>query len=176
MCAIETRPAIGTDRLILRPPVKDDAGELCQLANDIGVAAQLATMPYPYRPADAEAFLAKACAPGAVDTGFAIEHRSFGFMGMIGFKDLRGARPEVGYWLGRPFWSRGYATEALAATLAWVRADVRRNVVWAGHFADNRASGAVLVKAGFLYTGDVELRGCQARGEDVPTRMMVWLA
>ena len=47
----------------------------------------------------------------------------------------------------------------------------------AGHFADNPASGQVLCKAGFLYTGDVELRPSAARGRaDVPTRMMVWLA
>jgi RimJ/RimL family protein N-acetyltransferase len=176
MCAIETRPAIGTDRLILRPPVMDDAGELCQLANDIGVAGNLGTMPYPYRPADAEAFLSKASKAGPAETGFAVEHRSFGFMGMIGFKDLTGARPEVGYWLGRPFWGRGYATEALCGVLGWLRSERRRNVVWAGHFADNRASGSVLVKAGFLYTGDVELRPCLARAGQVATRMMVWLA
>ena len=176
MCAIETRPAIGTDRLILRSPVKNDAAELCQLANDLGVAGMLGTMPYPYRPADAEAFLARACSPAKSDPGFVIEHRQFGFMGMIGFKQAALGKPEVGYWLGRPFWGRGYATEALEATLSWARRDWRRNVVWAGHFADNRASAAVLVKAGFLYTGEVEQRDCLARGEKVPTRMMVWLA
>ena len=42
--------------------------------------------------------------------------------------------------------------------------------------ADNPASGAVLIKAGFLYTGDVMPRFSAARGEEAPTRMMVWLA
>jgi RimJ/RimL family protein N-acetyltransferase len=46
----------------------------------------------------------------------------------------------------------------------------------AGHFADNDASGRVLVKAGFLYTGVVEHKASIARGEPVDTRMMVWLA
>jgi hypothetical protein len=34
----------------------------------------------------------------------------------------------------------------------------------------------VLTKAGFLYTGDVEMRHSLARGEVAPTRMMVWIA
>jgi len=58
-----------------------------------------------------------------------------------------------------------------------VKRDWRRNVVVAGHFADNPASGQVLCKAGFLYTGDVERRASRSRGgAEVPTRMMVWLA
>jgi RimJ/RimL family protein N-acetyltransferase len=175
MCAVETTPAIGTDRLVLRSPVKDDAAELCQLANDLGVAGNLGSMPYPYRPADAEDFLGRdrdwRRAPD-----FAIEHRHFGFIGMVGFAENSPRRMEVGYWLGRPFWGRGYATEALKGVLGWAKHDWRRNVVWAGHFADNRASGAVLVKAGFLYTGEVEQRLCKARDEAVATRMMVWLA
>lgn len=178
MCAVETTPSLGavvaTDRLILRPPVMSDAGELCELANDLGVAGMLSTMPYPYGPKDAEAFLSRA--PNAREPNFAIEHREFGFMGMIGFAEKAPRRLEVGYWLGRPFWGRGYATEALKAALGWMTSDWRRNVVWAGHFTDNRASGQVLCKAGFLYTGDVELRDCLARGEKVPSRMMVWLA
>ena len=68
------------------------------------------------------------------------------------------------------------ATEAAQGALAWARNDWRRKVVVAGHFADNPASGQVLCKSGFLYTGDVELRPSAARGQTVPTRMMVWLA
>jgi len=175
MCAIETTPQIGTERLILREPVTADAAQLCQLANDQIVAGHLASMPYPYRPADADEFLGRARdwrrAPD-----FAIEHRAFGFIGMLGFSENTPGRVEVGYWLGRPFWGRGYATEALTAALGWARDGWRRKVVWAGHFADNRASGAVLVKAGFLYTGARELRTSRARPEAAVTRMMVWLA
>ena len=174
MCAIETTPAIGADRLVLRAPVKADASAICELANDFSVAGQLATMPYPYRPADAEAFLARPV-EWRREPRFAVEHRQFGLIGMLGF-DEKAGRLEVGYWIGRPFWGRGYATEALSAALRWVKGDWRRNVVWAGHFADNRASGQVLVKAGFLYTGEVELNDCLARGEKLPTRKMVWLA
>jgi len=102
---------------------------------------------------------------------------SLSAMGLLGFDHKRGSRAEIGYALGRRFWNRGYATEAVRAGLKWVKRDWRKSVVVAGHFADNPASGQVLCKAGFLYTGDVELRPSRARGRnDVPTRMMVWLA
>ena len=65
---------------------------------------------------------------------------------------------------------------AVRAALGWVKRDWRKRLVVAGHFADNPASGQVLCKAGFLYTGDVEPRASRARGDEVPTRMMIWLA
>ena len=177
MCALDVRPAIGTERLILRGVSHADAPAIAELANDLSVGGMTATLPYPYRPADAEAFVAKAQRfDPRKDAVFAVEHRQFGLVGMIGFHEKEPRRAEVGYWLGRPFWGRGYATEALTAALRWVKFDWRRHVVWAGHFADNRASGQVLVKAGFLYTGDVEWRMSAARAEPVATRMMVWLA
>jgi RimJ/RimL family protein N-acetyltransferase len=46
----------------------------------------------------------------------------------------------------------------------------------AGHFSDNPASGRVLEKAGFLYTGETRRQFSRARGEPTDTRMMVWLA
>ena len=177
MCALDVRPAIGTERLILRGVTRLDAAAIAELANDLGVVGNTSQMPYPYRPADADAFVA-GCerADPRVEATFAIEHRQFGVMGILAFDRNDQGRAEVGYWLGRPFWNRGYATEALTAALRWMKFDWRRNVVWAGHFADNRASGQVLVKAGFLYTGDVERRMSVGRAEPVPTRMMVWLA
>jgi RimJ/RimL family protein N-acetyltransferase len=177
MCALDIRPAIGTDRLILRGPTAADAPAMADLANDLGVAGNVSRMPFPYTQAHAEEGLAQiARYDTRREVAFAIEHRSFGFMGMLHFHERQPGRPEVGYWLGRPFWGRGYATEALAGGLRWARGDWRRNVVWAGHFADNPASGQVLCKAGFLYTGDVEQQDCLARGRTVPSRRMVWLA
>jgi RimJ/RimL family protein N-acetyltransferase len=178
MCALDVRPAVATERLILRGPTAADVAPIAELANDAGVAGMLSTMPFPYGQADAETWLAKAArADPRSRADFVIEHREFGVMGVIGVSEDEPRRPIMGYWLGRPFWGRGYATEAVRAMLNWVKADWRRNVVWAGHFADNRASGQVLCKAGFLYTGDVETKPSAGRGgAPAPTRMMVWLA
>ncbi|MEW5688280.1 MAG: GNAT family N-acetyltransferase, partial [Pseudomonadota bacterium] len=162
---------------ILRGPVAADAPVMAELANDLGVAGNLSRMPFPYTQDHAEEGLARIAGHDPRrETAFAIEHRGFGFIGMLHLHEREPQRPEVGYWIGRPFWGRGYATEALEGALRWAKADWRRNVVWAGHFVDNPASGQVLSKAGFLYTGDVEQQDCLARGRKVPSRRMVWLA
>jgi RimJ/RimL family protein N-acetyltransferase len=159
---------------MLRAPARDDAARLCALANDIEVARMTCSLPHPFGPAEAEAAIARAGAPEA--PGFAIEHPQEGLIGMISFKAGRNGAPEIGYWLGRPYWGYGYATEAARAALSWARGEWKKKVVLSGHFSDNPASGQVLCKAGFLYTGDVELRHSKARGEAAPTRLMVWLA
>ena len=177
MCAIEVTPVIATERLILRGPVPGDQDAIASLAGDLNVAGQTLTMPHPFSPAQAAAAVARAM---RLDWGseaeFAIEHRHFGVVGMLGLKASGEGRPELGYWIGRPYWNRGYATEAVRGALKWVKRDWRKRLVVAGHFADNPASGQVLCKAGFLYTGEVALKPSKARGHAVPTRMMVWLA
>jgi RimJ/RimL family protein N-acetyltransferase len=176
MCAIEVTPVVQTERLLLRGPVRTDAEAVARLAGDLGVAGMTATLPHPYAPADAEAWLDKVVMQDwsrAAD--FVIEHRQFGVVGALDLKPSARGRTELGYWLGRPFWNRGYATEAVRGALDWVKRRGRR-VVEAAHFADNPASGQVLVKAGFLYTGDVDRQPCPARGAAVPARRMVWLA
>ena len=177
MCALDIRPAVATERLLLRGPVAADVAPIAELANDLGVAGMTTQLPYPYRQDDAEAFVGSVARMNPrTEAVFGIEHREFGLIGMLGFHEKEPRRPELGYWLGRPFWGRGYATEAVNAALRWAKGDWRKNVVWAGHFADNRASGQVLCKAGFLYTGDVEQRWSQARQGPVRSRMMIWLA
>lgn len=177
MCAIEVTPVIATERLILRGPVPADVDPIAKLAGDLNVAGQTVAIPHPYSDADAEAYV-----DGAMrldwgrEAAFAIEHRNFGVVGMVGLKPASTGRPELGYWIGRPYWNRGYATEAVRGALKWVKRDWRKRLVVAGHFADNPASGQVLCKAGFLYTGEVALKPSKARGREVPTRMMVWLA
>ena len=113
MCAVEITPVVSTERLILRGPVVTDAAAIAGLVNDRNVAGMTGMIPHPYGLADAEAFIARAQAiDWARDANWVIEHQAFGVVGGLGFKG-GGARPEIGFWLGRPFWNRGYATEAV---------------------------------------------------------------
>ena len=95
---------------------------------------------------------------------------------MIGVYEGDDHVPETGYWIGREFWGRGFATEALEGALVWAGKRWKRRALVAGHFSDNPASGRVLEKAGFLYTGETRTAFSRARGENADTRMMVWLA
>ena len=104
-----------------------------------------------------------------------------GGFGLVGVARVAAAEdgdpaPEVGYWIARPFWGRGFATEALQGAMAWASRAWRRRALMAGHFTDNPASGRVLEKAGFLYTGEVRRGFSRARGAEAEARRMVWLA
>ena len=170
-------PTVSTPRLTLRAPRNGDADRILALANDIDIARMTTSMPYPYARADAEAFLARV---ETLDLNrevvFAIDDGRDGLIGVVGLFPHGPLGPEIGYWVGRDYWGQGYATEAASATLVWAGKDWGRRVVMSGHFADNPASGRVLEKAGFLYTGEVQSRRSTARDAAAATRMMVWLA
>ncbi len=177
MCVIEERPVIETQRLTLRVPAPADVERVAAFCVDHDVARMTTRMPSPYTRAHAEDFVARCGTQDrARDNTFAIELADEGLIGVIGMFTTPEDRVELGYWIGRPYWGRGYASEATQAALDWARATWRKRYVVAGHFADNDASGRVLVKAGFLYTGVVEHKPSIARGALAATRMMVWLA
>lgn len=169
---------LSTGRLILRSPVREDATRIAVLANDRDVARMTTRMPHPYTLKDAHDFVARVQSRHDADAAtFLIEVAGSGPAGLIGFFLDDGARwPEIGYWLGRPFWGQGYATEAAGAAVDWAHGAWGKAVVVSGHFHDNAASGGVLCKAGFLYTGVVERRFSRARNAHVDTRMLVRLA
>jgi RimJ/RimL family protein N-acetyltransferase len=177
MCVIEPSPVVETRRLALRAPQAQDVTRLAALANDADIARMTLRMPHPFSTHDAEAFVLNVQGqnPAKART-FLIEHEDHGPVGVLGIFEDGDVGPEVGYWIGRPFWGRGYATEALEAGVAWASRNWRRRALVAGHFDDNPASGRVLEKAGFLYTGEVRQGFSRARGEDARTRRMVWLA
>lgn len=60
---------------------------------------------------------------------------------------------ELGYWIGKPFWNLGYATEATIAVLKYGFSDLRLNRITARHFSRNPSSGRVMEKAGMLMEG-----------------------
>ncbi|MBX9707363.1 MAG: GNAT family N-acetyltransferase [Caulobacteraceae bacterium] len=177
MCVIETSPVVETRRLLLRAPGPQDIPAIARLANDPDIARMTCRMPHPFGQGDAEDFVVQVAAqdPARAAT-FLIEHEDQGPVGVIGMFEDADVAPETGYWIGRPFWGRGFATEALEGALVWAGKRWKRRALMAGHFADNPASGRVLEKAGFLYTGETRKRFSKARGEPVDTRMMVWLA
>ena len=176
MVATIAPPILGTDRLILRPLQAADAAPMARLADDEGVARMTTAIPHPFSLAVAADFIARmAKNDPAREVALAIQHRDGGFIGVLGFHPKEGPAPELGYWIGRPYWGQGYMTEAAKAAVLWARVGWQKRLLVSGHFADNPASGQVLCKAGFLYTGEVQQRFSVARDEEAATRMMVWL-
>ena len=161
-----------TPRLLLRPGFPEDAPALAGAIADEAIVRNLARAPWPYRMRDAEAFLASPRDP--VLPGLLIFERTDGAPRLAGYCGLS-RRPsgavELGYWIARPFWGRGFATEASRALIE-IATTLRVAQLEASHFIDNPASGRVLEKLGFASTGIIAPRISCARGEEVPARLM----
>ena len=161
-----------TPRLLLRPGFPEDAPALAAAMSDRAIARNLAVVPWPYTLRDAEAFLASPRDP--VLPSFLIFERTDAAPRLIGSCGL-GRRPsgavEMGYWIGRAFWDRGFASEACAALIEIART-LGLSRLEASHFIDNPASARVLDKLGFESVGIIAPRMSCARGEEVPARLM----
>jgi RimJ/RimL family protein N-acetyltransferase len=145
-------PVLETERLTLRRPRLEDAGALATLANDRRIAENTLRLPHPYALADAQAFITTANA-GDDETVFLITGRSGAILGACGIAALDGETPEIGYWLGVPFWGNGYATEAARALIDHAFGDLGYEVLQGGARVSNPASRRVLEKCGFQWTG-----------------------
>jgi len=164
-----------TQRLLLRPGWREDAPALFQAIADETIVRNLATAPWPYSFADAETFLMRERAPH--DVACLIYLRTEGaprLVGGIGFGRKPGdEEPEFGYWIAKPYWGRGIATEAGRALIANARDSLRLKRLDAGHFIDNPASGRVLAKLGFRPTGVTRRRFSAGRGGEAICRDFV---
>lgn len=141
---------IRTPRLSLRTWLRSDEPEMIRNVNDPEVVRGTASLPHPYGAADFAAFFARTEA-AQLDWHLAIDLDG-GAIGGIGFHPRTGLErytAEVGYWLGRAHWGRGYATEALRAVAERAFATTETQRLEGRVFAWNAASGRVLEKAGF---------------------------
>ncbi len=161
-----------TERLLLRPGWPEDARALYQAIADERIVRNLASAPWPYRLADAEAFLSTERDPASM--GLLMFRRTAAAPELVGCAGF-GRRPsgaiEFGYWVARPHWGKGYATEAGRALVELARDSLRMSKLHAGHFLDNPASGRVLEKIGFRPTGIVAPRFSAGRQAEAPCRL-----
>jgi RimJ/RimL family protein N-acetyltransferase len=147
-----TSPVLETARLILRAPTLDDAKTLAMLVNDRRIAEMTTRIPYPNTLADTEGFLATVNR-GDGETAFLITARDGTLLGICGIARRSGQPPELGYWLGVPYWGQGFATEAARAVIDYAFADRGYDALVSGARVSNPASRRVLEKCGFQWTG-----------------------
>lgn len=151
-----------SERLLLRPAWPEDWQAVHNGIADEGVVRNLARAPWPYRPDDAQQFVALPQDP--LHPRFLVTRaRDAVMVGCIGL-DPCDDGVELGYWIARPYWGRGYATEAAHGVLGIARM-LGHKLINASHFLDNPASGKVLAKLGFKPTGKVAARFSCGRSE-----------
>jgi RimJ/RimL family protein N-acetyltransferase len=137
------------------------------LANNRKIAEMTALLPHPYAIEDAMRWITSLPA----ETG----HWNFGIfgknngklIGVCGYGKRQDRGPEIGYWIGEPFWGYGYATEAMRAVIDHLFSTTTLDEIAAGCRVTNFASRRVLDKCGFQWTGAALFR-VRALGASVP--------
>ena len=157
-----------TERLLLRPVWPEDWEQVLVGIGEEAIVRNLARAPWPYGEDDARCWASQPQDPCTPNFGI-VESRTGRLIGAAGLgRQDHDGEVELGYWLRRDAWGRGYATEAGRGVIAIARVLGHRQLV-AGHFLDNPASGRVLRKIGFVPTGKTTARFSRARGEAVPS-------
>ncbi|HLJ73384.1 MAG TPA: GNAT family N-acetyltransferase [Thermoanaerobaculia bacterium] len=140
-----------TEHLLLRPFTLDDAAEVQRLAGAREVALNTLHIPHPYPDGAAEAWIAKQGEGPEVVFAIDANGQLAGAIGLV--VDRTHGRAELGYWIGVPFWGRGYASEAGRAMLHFGFEEHALNRIFAQVFKRNPASARVLQKIGMRYEG-----------------------
>ena len=154
---MSVQPILDTHRLILRPFTLDDAPAVHNLVGAREIADTTLNIPHPYEEGMAETWI------GTHQEGFE-SGKSVHFAIIVREnRELAGAisllirsthsHAEMGYWLGVPYWGRGYCTEAVKALLEYGFEGIGLNRIYAEHFKRNPASGRVMQKNGMVYEG-----------------------
>jgi RimJ/RimL family protein N-acetyltransferase len=155
-----------TPRLLLRPGWAEDAQALHQAIADPAIVRNLSTAPWPYSMTDAETVLTRdRDARLPVFLAFKRTRGRPHLVGGCGIGRREDGRLELGYWIARPYWGLGFATEATRAVMRIARATGLQGIT-CSHFVDNPASGRVMRKVGFRPTGDYVRRYSAGRGEE----------
>lgn len=147
------KPTLETPRLRLRPYTEEDISEFLPLIGSREVAATTLRIAHPYTEQDARAFLELSKDPDKLWLAITLRNddRQIGGIGLR--VDQQHQHAELGYWIGVPYWGKGYATEAGREMLRYGFENLKLHRIFASHFKHNPASGNVLKKLGMRYEG-----------------------
>jgi ribosomal-protein-alanine N-acetyltransferase len=150
-------PTLHTDRLVLREYAAEDAPDVQRLVGEWEVARTLAVVPHPYEDGMAEDWIAShrpAYEAKQMVTWAVVLHAEDELIGTITLHlNARDDNAELGYWIGRPYWGRGYATEAAREVVRYGFEELGLHRIHAEHLGSNPASGRVMQKIGMGYEG-----------------------
>ena len=141
---------IRTPRLFLRPPLFEDAARLSELSSDFDIVKMTSRMPFPNPPDSVRAWMASLSRGEELASVALLDNAPIGVCSHM-FGEAPGVS-EIGYWVGKPYWSRGFATEMLRALIRSGFETHGLHAINIRHFTDNSASARVIAKCGFIAT------------------------
>ncbi len=167
-------PTLQTERPILRAFQMDDAPTVQKYVSEKAIAATTLSIPHPYAREMAEEWIGthRDTFENGQAVRFAITLGDCGrLIGAIGLEITAAhERAEIGYWIGKSHWGKGYFTEAMIAVLQHGLDSLGLERIFATHFLKNPASGRVMQKAGMKYEGRLR-RHIKKWGEFVDLEM-----
>ena len=156
-------PTLRTARLVLGGFETEDAADLQRLAGDREIADTTLAIPHPYEMDHALAWIGnqrRESARGRAEN-FAIRlSPGTPIIGCAGIRDIDGEhlQAELGFWIGREWWGRGYAREAASAVIRFGFETLGLNRISAHHMVRNPAAGKVLQHIGMQREGVLRQR------------------
>ena len=133
--------------------MRADVPALVALADNRRIADMLAVLPHPYTRADGIAFV-EIMARQQRLRPYAITLLGGAFIGIVSLGFEAWHPPELGCWLGEPYWGKGLATEAAGALVDAARSTGLFPAIRATAKVHNHASARVLIKIGLVKTGE----------------------
>lgn len=151
-----SQAVIKTDRFVLRPVTRADAGQIQLYGSDKRVAEATTVIPHPLPDGVTESFIERALDPERSEDIWVIDPSDDGseVLGAIGLNRLDRDQSEIGYWVAPAAWNNGFASAAVEAIVAANPQACR--TIFGSVFQDNPASARVLTNQGFEYIGDAE--------------------
>ncbi|WP_211747385.1 GNAT family N-acetyltransferase [Paenibacillus sp. Marseille-Q4541] len=154
------QPTFVTNRLTLRPLQSTDAAAIQKFAGEKEVASTTLSIPHPYPDGSAEAFIVATHERHKNNLGTSLALISNETGELVGCMGLHIAndhnRAELAYWIGKPYWGQGYATEAANRMLQYGFEELGLNRIYAAAMTKNPASSTVMKKIGMKYEGELK--------------------
>jgi RimJ/RimL family protein N-acetyltransferase len=154
---------IETERLQIRSLRDDDLADLVALIDNWEVARWVSSVPHPYSEADGRDWIAlvqqdhTAGRPLRFAIALKETDRLIGGVGLDGSTGDGSEEPSLGYWVGHPYWRRGYGREAVAAVIDYGFRTLGLETIRAYTDPSYAASQKVLLRCGLKNVGEIEL-------------------
>lgn len=150
-------PILKSNRLILRPFRLSDASAVARMAGDYDLYRTTLNLPHPYHEEHAIVWIEQH-ETHLHEHGFytwAIERiETSELVGCISLgQNLKQHTAEIGYWIGKSFWNKGFCTEASKCAIDFAFKALATNKVYGRFFAVNPASGKIMEKSGMHFEG-----------------------
>lgn len=160
------RTALEGELVTIRRPRLSDAESITRHIDDKDVVRWTLNIPYPYPDDCAKKFIRKCQREWRLGKSYAfaiIPHDVEECVGLVHlFKlSVEHRNAEIGYWLGKDFWRKGYMSEAVKLILDFGFNDASLHMIYAGIFPENKGSKGVLEKNGFNVSGSMRQKLCK---------------